>query len=339
MGDPVFIKLHQSQVNYHHPRFIFLNSQLRYKLHSEFSIIKCEGLEHQDNSLKAQDIHLDLPNKRFQIIGSSNGLMCLSRPPINKSIYVVNPVTRETLKLKRSLEFSKMSESSLCGFAYDNIANTYKVFRTWTKKKQPRTRLEIYTLGTCKWRRKKDIHIHFSAPWISSQVLLNGALHWLPCHNGDRREMQTLIVALDINSEKCRTFEVPPPDNWLEYRGLSLLGDALSVTDYYMGNIELWVMKKYGLKESWCREYVLRRDMFRALQNVSINIFRIMKINGSVLLYGDQGDVYYFDLEKETLKDVWIDGLSQLPLLVDAEVHEESLISPKSIEIKGVKNS
>ncbi|KAE8660101.1 F-box and associated interaction domains-containing protein [Hibiscus syriacus] len=116
---------------------------------------------------------------------------------------------------------------------------------------------KIYTVGTGTWRSIGNAPDHPIA--FPFNAFLNGALHW----RNDLPRRGDFIRSFDFNTEQFGT--VPPPDHFLELDNY----DADCTTNGVLGGclfifhcpdfkqIDIWVMKEYGVKESWTKQFVI----------------------------------------------------------------------------------
>ncbi|XP_051139531.1 F-box protein At3g07870-like [Andrographis paniculata] len=174
--------------------------------------------------------------KLFQFVriqGSANGLLLL-REISNEadepdSLYICNPITRQYKKVSSETQ--------------DLLAI-------------PRTECHIYTLETGSWRSippgepmKYDCR--------SNAVLLNGSLHWFV------RDLKgsSFISCLDLEREVFTTFS--SPFRRKSVMGLGALEDSLCLCDNSSENeIVIWIMKEYGVENSWSKEFVISKILF-----------------------------------------------------------------------------
>ncbi|PIA57172.1 hypothetical protein AQUCO_00600125v1 [Aquilegia coerulea] len=298
------------------------------------------------NKMKPLNINLDdFSSKFIKVIASSNGLMCLVLSPWNYMFYICNPVTREVLKLPEppgldscfntnKLEYMYPTSS---GFAFHAPTMEYKVVRTWYFKAIDTgliyTGIEIYTIGSGElWRRidKQDIISTSTLRRLpTSQVFLNGALHW-ELEDLTKPQFKHSIGVVHIGDEKFTSLEIPPVDVGVKFRTLISLRQCLCLTDDFKDHMILWIMKSYGVARSWTRLYFIRKARLGPLQTLPFIGVKTLK-NGSILLSGG-GYHGYYDFDKHEFKQIFIDSP---PERLDIVVHIASLISPATIAGKG----
>ncbi|PIA30001.1 hypothetical protein AQUCO_05700001v1 [Aquilegia coerulea] len=291
----------------------------------------------------AFEVKFKLPSKKFKLVGSSNGLLCLCLLPDEEVYYICNPIIGEVLQLPRACGLDTYREKNLLcystpsGFAFDTTTNTYKVVRTWCFDDEVfgklKTGVEIYTIGSGRWRRVKNVPTCFSYLPETKQVFVNGALHWhldLKFYN--------CIGAIDIKSENFRAFEKPPDSRINRKRTLGVFKESLCLLDDTIeGEVVLWIMKDYGITNSWTKEYTIRYELLGPLWRGPFEILRTVK-QQSVLFHRDE-DLGYYDVDKEEFKHVRIDGTPGYFDEFEAVVHLGSLISPRTIDGRSAEKS
>ncbi|KAM7488752.1 hypothetical protein LguiB_026236 [Lonicera macranthoides] len=127
--------------------------------------------------------------------------------------------------------------------------------------------------------------------------VLNGNQHWLALKWNETNELYVkIVIYFDGNCDKFS--EVPFPEQYKEHAkvggGLGELDGclALALCDE-VGGIELWVMKDYGVKESWTWFFKCFDSPFRSVQLYPLCIMK----EGEVLM---RCDVLLDSLRKDT---------------------------------------
>ncbi|XP_010255762.1 PREDICTED: F-box protein At3g07870-like [Nelumbo nucifera] len=224
----------------------------------------------------------------FSILGSCNGLVCVARGfslPSDPDIYIFNPITRECTMLPEPC-IAHTSRADYA-FGYHPATDEYKVVRTLFTGTNPltgsyQTKVEVYTLGSKSWRRLEDTEFLL---WASPSSLVNGAIHWLSgYHLGSGIY---LIVYFDVGDEEFRVLDPPSELNPSREKGcasLVVLEGCLSLA--YApddgGSLVVWVMKEYGVKESWTKQFVIQRGAVFPPMNY-LQLLCLLK-NGEILL-------------------------------------------------------
>ncbi|KAF9596852.1 hypothetical protein IFM89_013900 [Coptis chinensis] len=252
---PYFVQLQLDRANENNSRIILATvSNKHYSLSSL-------DYYNQTSSSMANRYKLSLPCELL-IVGSCNGLVCLSD---YKTIVVIcNPATLDYISVPFDLIKKRPAYCNQwfgIGFGHDPHSDKYKVVRVDMYFSSANTGdpgdcdLHVYTLGTKQWRRI-EIPCHlaqsFSIPY------LNGALHWLRLTDQSRWDHNPQItddksiMAFDIRSEKFE--EVPKFSSHRQTNErLGVLQGCLSCTKYYGEYADIWLMKQYGVKESWTK--------------------------------------------------------------------------------------
>ncbi|MCD9641141.1 hypothetical protein HAX54_027085 [Datura stramonium] len=186
---------------------------------------------------------LDCPLKRLvMIVGSVNGLVCLNFK--EQIFYIWNPSIRKLKKLA-DLEVAPIFGRFRFGFGYDELHDDYKLVTIFCDVK-----VEMYSLKSDSWRKMDDFQVGEVDTFLPT--LVNSKLHWLTKAGG--------ILYIDLTDEKWGKLEHPlygERDDCLE---LGMLRSDLSMFRCYerMTCVDVWVMKEYGIKESWEKIYTIK---------------------------------------------------------------------------------
>jgi F-box interacting protein len=192
-----------------------------------------------------------------KILGVCNGLVCL-RSVNDGNGFMMNLWNPTIQKLK---ELPKLMEAetlfSVFGFAYDSQNNDYKIIRIvyGPNPFEPNPfEAAVYSLSTNSWRKleqpTRDKSIYPKIFYMDGKHthFFNGALHWISAIR-DNGVVSPIIVAFDLNEERFRVILFPGIIKHggflIDYKGsLAMRGFAS----------ELWVMKEYGVVESWTKQ-------------------------------------------------------------------------------------
>ncbi|PIA30607.1 hypothetical protein AQUCO_05500136v1 [Aquilegia coerulea] len=245
----------------------------------------------------------------------------------------------EIISLPAAIGFDTFKEIMLfyspAGFYFDAINNTYKVVYTCRCNNIYKTTIvEIYTLGSGRWRRILDIPNCLFFEQFTSQLFVNGALH-LPVLLYEKQVNEKYIGALDIEAEMFRSFRGPPPpqDNALSRRTLCSLRESLCVFDNKGdGHIDLWIMKNYAIEDSWTKEYSIRKETPRLkIPTYFYEILTTFK-HKVFLIFQNECEEYY-DLEKGEFKPIQIHGIPSRSCRFCAVFHVGTISITSSPEI------
>lgn len=250
--------------------------------------------------------------------------------PLEDHYCLVNPSTRESRRLP--LLFVHNTKFR---FGYDSKTDDYKVMTISTDRESVVNVVSVYSLRTDSWKRIKESPygpsgiVRPSGIVHRSGVLVSGALHWLA-------ETSTggIIMALDLEDEKFRTFPGFPYTGFIDIElELLVLGGCLCVSGrrFYGGSADFWVMKEYGVNDSWTKFTVTNVHCYWIWKPLSLSR------TGQVLFQGFQGNaaqgrfprcyesLLLFD---QQVGNSWRVGVHDLPTPFEAENYVESLVSP-----------
>ncbi|KAF2311049.1 hypothetical protein GH714_019291 [Hevea brasiliensis] len=145
-------------------------------------------------------------------------------------------------------------------------------------------------------------------------IQLNGAIHWVVSHSTDSQ----IIGAFDLVEEKF--WDVSPPASVKNFYGIGVFGECLCIlpdTDITSHN-DFWIMKSYGIKESWTK-VVITIPYFRMKPlGVFENHRALLEIDGKLVVYN------FID---GTYTDLVIHGIP-VGIEFEVETYIESLFSP-----------
>ncbi|KAL4626563.1 hypothetical protein ACB092_05G105600 [Castanea dentata] len=216
------------------------------------------------------------------MVGFCNGTLCLAddRTSPNCKIYLWNPSIRklntvpaDTL-LDRSLD-ANFTHVTL-GLASDSKNNDLKILRFDSFEGCP-AEAQVYSLSRGSWRKIEipmdSYGTSVTCIYPSPCLFFNGALHSLVCSEVLWSEVEVEVQAVGNEEEDSRRFilsfnvddekfhEIKLPENSLRKRHsecLAVLKGSLafigfSLADSRSGTCFIWVMKEFGVFESWTR--------------------------------------------------------------------------------------
>ncbi|KAK9931725.1 hypothetical protein M0R45_018992 [Rubus argutus] len=165
---------------------------------------------------------------------------------------LINPVAKESKKLPNTPKWRLPRKPffwELYGFGFDYSTNEYKVVNGQFYYDD--IVFSVYTLETDSWRQ---IEGHFPyEPNRYDGIVLNGGVHWLVWTVADR---SLLILSFLLAEEEIREIPLPPIGNTGSI-DLGVFRDWLCITLYSLTadetHNEFWVMKEYGVRESWTK--------------------------------------------------------------------------------------
>lgn len=268
-------------------------------------------------------------NHSIRVLGSCNGLLCICN--VVDDIALWNPSIRKyhvlpflPMELKR---YPGTCSCRVCvfGLGYDPINDDYKVVRIaqfgGVNGKSFESEVKVYSLRRNSWRRIGDMPYCILYPGVNG-VFVCGALHWLVSQNAESN-VANMIVALDLGVEDCR--EVPQPELMDENFNMDIgvLGGCLCLLANFRGRrVDVWVMKDYGIKESWTKLFsVVQQDVIGVLR--SLKPLAYSKSGSEVLMEQDNIHLFWYDLRRKEVRDVRI---QDMPITFETEIYVGSLV-------------
>nr|XP_017224921.1 PREDICTED: F-box protein At4g22390-like [Daucus carota subsp. sativus] len=237
-----------------------------------FGLVSCKSLNVISNypypSKKFSDEHV-------QIVGSANGLLCLFSFDLSyEPIYLMNPSIRKYKVIDSSAIVHRtigIDTRVMLGFGYHHQkSEDYKIVRflerQWVHSRHPgESDVEIYSLCSDAW---KEIQVQYF-PWIvrdeASSVMCNDNLHWI-AHN-----YSPLTVTVVVLKECLCAFGYVLP-----------VGSGEEST-----RCNLWIMKDYGVAESWTMLYEIdcQVKIRRCISSTRDDQLILEDIHENILLY------------------------------------------------------
>ncbi|KAI3687515.1 hypothetical protein L1987_81212 [Smallanthus sonchifolius] len=159
---------------------------------------------------------------------------------------------------------------------------------------------EIYVGGSDSWESLGNLP--FSPLTLNNSCHLEKAIHWI-CTD---ESVPSVIVFFNFGTHEFE--EIPGPAHVKKIHvaphstaTLVVLGNCLSIFDSFSSETKLnvWVMKEYGVKESWSREFVIDTTAW------GVNGFHrwftpvMCRNNGEVVMVCVRGYILYYDLLKK----------------------------------------
>lgn len=322
--DPYFMKkhLHLSSRSTHftHHRIILSATT------AEFHLKSCSlsSLFNNPSSTVCDDLNYPVKNKfrHDGIVGSCNGLLCFAIK--GDCVLLWNPSIRVSKKSPPLGNNWRPGCFTAFGLGYDHVNEDYKVVAVFCDPSEYfiECKVKVYSMATNSWRKIQDFP-HGFLPFQNSGKFVSGTLNWAANHSIGPSSFW-VIVSLDLHKETYR--EVLPPDYEKEdcsTPSLGVLQGCLCMNyDYKKTHFVVWMMKDYGVRESWVKlvsiPYVPNPEDF------SYSGPYYISENGEVLL------MFEFDLILYNPRD----NSFKYPKIesgkgwFDAEVYVETLVSP-----------
>ncbi|CAH9120403.1 unnamed protein product [Cuscuta epithymum] len=300
IDSPEFIKMHLNRTLYtKSDRKLILRSCYLYS--ADF-----DGL---DNTNVAHYVKLEHPCKPREVgtvfVGSCHGLLCLDGGVEDKCILLWNPTTRKHFRLPPS-KFERPMESfckrtMVFGFGYDKASDDYKVLRILQSYYMD-SEVQVFSMKSKAWRTIANFPYYLkyqSAPG----VLVSGSLHWVVTKDPDTF-MVNLIGAFDLETEEYRL--VPQPDypkkksKNFHLNVVVLDGSLCGLCNYYDHEyVDVWVMKKYRVKESWTKLFKVAESDTRIKPFHYVTPVAFSRSGKRVYMVQNDKMPLWYDLEKK----------------------------------------
>lgn len=350
LKDPYFIELHFSRSSTL-TTYLFFHENLRNRAilrfltfnHDEVGISLCSSDDQSFNrdfrirpyiacQISTQFGHI----QRLDFVGSCNGLLCLYIESPPKSFYAIcNPICCKMIKLPSLVVSAPLyTHSNNSEFGYCRKTKKYKVISFMyltsidpvTSAESKRAVANIHTLGADSWRRVENV----PRPKLKSfDPLLNGVLHWIT----DSYKPCELVSSFDLATE---TFKfVPPPAhfslqyvNKISWINIGVLKDCLCICYIYGdADFEVWLMREYGVKESWTRHVSIDTKFYIKLQVEDLH--RPIKFfnNGDLWFISSSESLVSFSPTKKTFRELRAMG----PRKREVIAHDFSFISLEDV--------
>ncbi|KAK6802618.1 hypothetical protein RDI58_000400 [Solanum bulbocastanum] len=262
-----------------------------------------------------------------QVLGSCRGLVLISNNMNDNGVW--NPST----KVFRKLPFCQFNPPRKPpggrgpglaqirgGFGYDCLADDYKVVtiaQLYHPDDEPSLVSEtmVFSLKLGEWKKVQDCPY-----WLLKEdngACAGGALHWIVTNEPAAWWSPLILVGLNLRNGSFQ--EVAYPENLGNplQMNLAVLGECLcllkghvtctNAKNHVLDRIDIWMMKVYGVKESWVKlfsvEQLEGRQHFRYLRPITYSV-----TGKEVLLEMDNRKFLWYSLERKLLKHAKISG-------------------------------
>ena len=214
------------------------------------------------------------------------------------------------------------------GFGYDAINDDYKLVRISQFigfDLSFESEVKMYSLRKNEWKGIEDMP--YAVCYTKKMgVHINGFLHWVVIRKLEMNanELVLLVVALDIVAEIYIEIPLPESLNNQYQLDLGVLGGCLCIVANYKDvDVEVWVMREYGVHESWTKLIQLGQSQeLRSLKLVRPLTYS--KSGGDILFEIDHKKLFLYNLKSQRVKDVKFCGM---PDKFEALVCLSSLVS------------
>ncbi|KEH42367.1 putative F-box domain-containing protein [Medicago truncatula] len=319
-----FIKLHLQN---------FLNRSLI--LRHNFDFYQIEDFSNLTTGVKL-NIPFTGPINRMSLLGSCNGLLCISS---NAGIAFWNPNIRKhriipfpPIPTPQHHESNNNIYVGFCihGFGFDPLTNDYKLIRiscfVGVQHSTFESHVRLFSFKTNSWKELPTMPYTLSYARRTMGDFVENSLHWVMTRKLDLLQPRA-IVAFNLTLEIFN--EVPFPEigedvNSESFQiGISVLEGCLCmIVNYQTAKIDVWVMKEYGCRDSWCKLFTLAESCF-SLPLRALRILGYSSDRSMVLLQVDREKLFWYDLKSECVS--YVEGI---PRVDHAIICVGSLVQP-----------
>jgi len=279
------------------------------------------------------NLPIKLYNKGIELLGSCNGVICISNR-VNQFAFW-NPITGKRqilLYLHIPLQYGCREFGTVHGFVFDQLACDYKLVSiSLFYDRQDHTyftQVRLFSSKTNSWRMLPRM-----PPYnlCKTPVFVDNCLHWIQFQNPGQIQ-HYLIVAFNLKREILNEVPLPEIGVAANKRGLiidvSLLGECLCMTVnysvyYQTTKSDVWVMKEYGVRDSWCKLFTLEEWNFNAPLTSLKPLGYSSSDRSKVLLEVDRKKLFWYDINREIVTSVL-----GIPNFNEAMICVESLLPP-----------
>ncbi|KAK9072446.1 hypothetical protein SSX86_008880 [Deinandra increscens subsp. villosa] len=251
ISDPYFVKSHLSlstrNIPYGQHRLIFSTRR-------KMNLKACHLYDAMyDKSVNAFKLYnpLKRPLDPVWLVGSCNGLLCVVIE--EDTVFIWNPSTRKSNRLPY-YEHNVRPLSVNYGFGYEESTDDYKVVEiccVFKDRFRYKTFVRVYSLRNGSW--KSIGSFPHGMPFDYFGKFSNGALHWAASKDFGLSYSWT-IISLDLLKETYGEVLQPVYDVGDKDLTLGSLREWLCVLcNYREVRVDLWVMKVYGVRDSWTK--------------------------------------------------------------------------------------
>ncbi|PIA63635.1 hypothetical protein AQUCO_00201166v1 [Aquilegia coerulea] len=292
-------------------------------LHIETNLYCIQGNVFTE-AIKFQDIS-SFGFPLLKLVGSCQGLVCLIG---RKELYFLNPSTREY----KMVQFDKVFDigsSNAYGFSYDLVNDDYLFVQIVYKNEDKANEFGDYDIEINTYSISG--HSGFMTgdiPRILNRkdpaVFLNGGLHWIT------DTVSRKIIALDIGEKVVREFLRPMEVDLNDHISVGVLGGQLCMmNNFYDSDVKIWIMKNYGVSDSWSKLYVMGNTVLDARESLHKSRPLCFARNGEILFKCDTKLVLY-DPKRKMSTNLEIHGISDWGDIDNIVKHDDSLVGLKS---------
>ncbi|TMW91898.1 hypothetical protein EJD97_013761 [Solanum chilense] len=296
VDDADFIKSHlrNSSVNISGQKFFLVRfiPSLRTEPTPKYEFMSTEASINADSKV----VYLNIPEFCFNYsslqVFSCSGLVLTTSYNAGYSMTLFNPAIGKYKLIPNSLNKNRcLTTSPIFGFAYDFVAEDYKVICAHCLTNKYFNVAEVYSIKNQCWR---TIHNTFPASHRfldNDQVSLNGIIH--------RMSLKRAVISFHVVDEKFTV--TPVPKTYGEMPTLHALGDGVCVFTTVGEENLIWSLEK----DRWncinkfpTLHSLLGLPIWSDLNSFPAGIFLFVKENGNILWRKNDCSFIEYDLRK-----------------------------------------
>ncbi|XP_004305455.1 PREDICTED: F-box/kelch-repeat protein At3g23880-like [Fragaria vesca subsp. vesca] len=266
-------------------------------------------------------------NECFRIVGSCNGLILLSDDYLTETNTFIlwNPSIRKFITLPKP-HIPHSQYYTVYGFGFDAQRDDYKILQlVYEGHNRAGPEVELYSLSSGSWKSITAASPKYEiAPTMWSQVFVNGFIHFIG-YSKKGEAFRNVVVGFDVCQEAFHEIKLPKDlASEVPNMFITVIGKCLAVQHYDSVRecCNLWVMREYGVVESWTKQL--------SIDFLTPN-FRVTRVlgcrkNGEFLLEvykGKKGEIVIHDPKKNTNELL---GIYTDPGYTCIETYMESLV-------------
>ncbi|XP_058201584.1 F-box/kelch-repeat protein At3g23880-like [Rhododendron vialii] len=219
----------------------------------------------QEVQVKSIDVPWDVKNKyfdSFRILGSCNGLLLMN---IDEDLFLWNPLSTFFKKVLAYFRLGDEDYSACSGLCYDSTNDEYKAVLALTRE-SPGYVGQFVVVGSFRSKSWTVVDIPYTTRSVNSGPIVNGNLHWFASKNDSGTHFLSphQIICFNAHTDKFEEVQLPEPrgEEGDIICGLGVLDGCLCMSrsgcpGNSESNVEVLIMKEYGVKNSWAIRFVI----------------------------------------------------------------------------------
>ncbi|KAL2920952.1 hypothetical protein RDABS01_012443 [Bienertia sinuspersici] len=240
----------------------------------------------------------NIPNRKLHLVNECNGVICLKAQEMWSPFVMCNPLTGQYVIVKQSRKPFHSVQGY--GLGYCPVSCQFKVLRILMI--HCKYVAEIQTLGTNVWRTVGDAQI------CKERIgaFLHGSLHWYSSKDHD-------IWSFHFGKEEFLRVSVPDDTKGNNSPDVSIFNSYLCFSCISKDGCQrdIWLMKEYGVKDSWVKQFVMERGEFGLLY------VPLLRMSSGEILVSFRGrcNLLTYDQKSDTYRRVRVHGVSSFDVL------------------------